>query len=442
MEKKKEEDQEQQKIMEFVRSKFEKIAWIIYLFIREKSGGYAVKKKDIPKIWDLYTSLGETLFTMKDDAIILDVSSRFVSTLTSPKAEIQSIAQGITELESNLGGSLEGVSSGTALVYQMTKLGAQAQAQATIILRNMEAISIEAKKNGADIVEMVDEDLTAIQAKQDKGIIELQKMTDEIIKSAPTYLGGAISGNPKLRSIVVHIDSTHRDVSIDRSPAQYSVNLTSITGSYGTIKNVGTIKEIAQISLIATEFPNLAATRLLGRYSPRYVFLVIDEFSKHSYTTTINGICPFAKIQIPQNDDDTIVFLTEKYMSMNPLGFSDFTSSPLAQLAKLTISWYDGDGQLIDLGTDRHAISSSIFGATTTTITTATNHQLVVNDRIYIRGCDIVGLNRDQGFIVKEVNSSTVFVIDYTTTVGITTGFIINGALQHSFTLKFDVVIS
>ena len=382
----------------------------------------------------VYDSINEVKHTLTREQEILKIIQGFLREYGKNEVIGEKMVDSITILEQSLAGGLGNVSEETKLIYGISKIGVDVQVALSSVIGNTREIvekifekSKEYQEESTDLFKIYKSLIGDIYAHM---ILSSKKIQDGLDKIS--------SGRSTTRFIVIHIDSTQRDITQYLNPCDYSMSIDSISSAYGGIKSLGIIKKIVGISLISVEFPNIVASFLPGRSGPRYIYLNIDEFPEKVFTSTANGLKMFAKVQLDQNISETAAYITTEYGLNHPLGHIDCFDNPIPQLKKLTIKWYDSDGILIDIGSDNILLNTSVPGVVNTLITTATNHNLVSGDKIYIRECDIISFNRVEGFVVSPI-TVTQFQITMPSTVPLTQGYFLNAVRQNSFTIQFEI---
>jgi len=244
---------------------------------------------------------------------------------------------------------------------------------------------------------------------------------------------------------IIPLDSRLRDIALYPNSNDYSFSLTELlSNDYGYIREIRNgLSNIMSIEILYANIPNIIRDSTTQFYEP-YVYMDIAELSGNIRTGVDSPSRVFS--QFYYINSDTI--RDTPHLTLTPVNGGKHypLNNLLKDLKKLTVRWYNFDGELFDFGSDSYNIQS-ITPGTTTTIQTTTNNNLQTGDRIYIRGF-ISGdnrydrdMNRTKGFIVS-VDTPDTFEIQLDTT-GIpatqASGKILIAKLQNSVSLRIRV---
>lgn len=271
-------------------------------------------------------------------------------------------------------------------------------------------------------------------------IVEYNRVTldkQEMIQ----YQEAAEDNNNARVDYIIIANSANRDLTQFPLPTQFRIYLAGTRNDFGISYGgaMPVLKNITEVEVLSATVPNVF-NKDPNKYVEPNLIVKMEEINTFTSTTFASGNNILAELKVDNTSISTQPIISVKDIkNYFPRLFDK--SSILNNLGQFTVTICTFDGQqLTDIPQDNAQITSGTAGFPLV-FTTATPHNLVSGEKVYIKkyvsgSLDDEIINKDFGHVVTNITPTTFSIPVNSQLVG-AGGYVIRASFQCSVTMRF-----
>ena len=217
------------------------------------------------------------------------------------------------------------------------------------------------------------------------------KKPETAIEDISLFLGA----DPTYKRDIIYMSSLYRDPTTYNTPSKFRINFLKTQGvkyNYGYVDKLNSLRGVVSLKLLNAIVPNFK----ISLPTSEHLFIKFDEFTGNLYTTQ-NTDPMFADLTFENSAGGPYLKLDKSHER-----FQKFVNSKqLQSLNALTVTVNNEYGNIYTSASPDPVSITGFSNANPTVITTAINHGLLVNDKIFIR-------NFNNGYILGTSYNETI----------------------------------